>query len=288
MAENQPYHSTRIKLQNMKIKLFFALFTCSLVTNSILSQNSLEDTLRYEIIYDLSYQENKEDTLNIQSEQMVLKVAKNFSYYISYNNMKLRDMLSGHKNSNEVPMIQSRPKSKLLYTIVKDYKNDKIIFSDRIGQDIYSFTQPINKLEWTLHNEQKEILGYQCKKATTKFAGRDYIAWYSTEISIADGPYKFHGLPGLIFLIYDTNEHYKFNISSIKNNTNYFNTEDEFYKHIEISNKEYKVLKQKYREKPSSMMNSGGMTFPKEMLDMADKRAKEKIKYENNPIELTD
>jgi GLPGLI family protein len=31
-------------------------------------------------------------------------------------------------------------------------------------------------------------------KATTEFAGRTYVAWYTTEISIADGPYKFYGL----------------------------------------------------------------------------------------------
>jgi hypothetical protein len=30
------------------------------------------------------------------------------------------------------------------------------------------------------------------------------------------------------------------------------------------------------------------MTFPKEMLDLADQRAKEKMKFENNPMELTD
>jgi GLPGLI family protein len=42
----------------------------------------------------------------------------------------------------------------------------------------------------------KEILGYTVK-ATTEFAGKN--VWHgTTEISIADGPYKFHGLPGLI------------------------------------------------------------------------------------------
>lgn len=43
-------------------------------------------------------------------------------------------------------------------------------------------------MNWKLYDEETEILGYKCKKATTSFAGRDYIAWYSTEISISDGP----------------------------------------------------------------------------------------------------
>jgi GLPGLI family protein len=46
--------------------------------------------------------------------------------------------------------------------------------------------------------EQKEILGYIAKKATTEFAGRTCS---TTEISIADGPYKFHGLRVYQFMI---------------------------------------------------------------------------------------
>jgi GLPGLI family protein len=63
---------------------------------------------------------------------------------------------------------------------------------------------------------KKKYWAITVKKATTEFAGRTYVAWYTTEISIADGPYKFHGLPGLILSIYDTNKHYQFTVSSIK------------------------------------------------------------------------
>jgi len=47
-------------------------------------------------------------------------------------------------------------------------------------------------------------LGYLCHKATTRFRGRDYIAWYTEEIPFPYGPFKFGGLPGLIACIYDT------------------------------------------------------------------------------------
>ena len=48
------------------------------------------------------------------------------------------------------------------------------------------------------------ILGYPCHKATTRFRGRDYVAWYTEEIPFPYGPFKFGGLPGLITCIYDT------------------------------------------------------------------------------------
>jgi GLPGLI family protein len=39
----------------------------------------------------------------------------------------------------------------------------------------YTYNQNLDKFDWKLQEEQKEILGYNCKKATTEF-GR--IMWH--------------------------------------------------------------------------------------------------------------
>ena len=163
-----------------------------------------------------------------------------------------------------------------------------MIFRDSFGQSYLYFTKDLEKFEWKLTEEQKEILGYSCRKATTKFAGREYVAWYTTDISVSDGPYKFQGLPGLILSVYDNKKQYQFTVSSIKNSTVFCNTEEYSRKFTPITFEEYKVLKNRYREKPSLFMNSTGMTFPQEFLDKADQRARDKMKYENNPMELND
>ncbi len=54
---------------------------------------------------------------------------------------------------------------------------------------------------WELKEDVCNILGYDCKKAVTTFKGREYIAWYSSDIPVDAGPYKFRGLPGLILKI---------------------------------------------------------------------------------------
>lgn len=56
------------------------------------------------------------------------------------------------------------------------------------------------------HTDTKEIGGFICKKATTNFRGTDIEAWYTEEISIAFGPGKFKGLPGLILELYSVND----------------------------------------------------------------------------------
>ena len=272
----------------MNTKTLLALAILLLVAYPSIAQNFPKDTLRYEIIYDYSYQVNKEDTLSKQKEQMVLKIAKNFSFYASLNNFKLMDLDKNWKESDGLPDRKSLPKTRVDYTITKEYNSNKLTFTDWIKGDTYYFNQMLDKIEWKLIEDQKEVLGYVCKKATTQFAGRSYVAWYTTEISIADGPYKFQGLPGLILSIYDTNKHYQFIVSSITNNTSVCNTADIAKRPIFLTKEEYKILKKKYREKPSSIVSSGGMAFPKEFNDLADQRAKEKMKFENNPMELID
>lgn len=76
----------------------------------------------------------------------------------------------------------------------------------------YYYEEPIPTYDWQLTGETKTLLGLQCHKATTSFRGRDYEAWYSEELPLPYGPYKFGGLPGLIVEIYDTERDYHFEL----------------------------------------------------------------------------
>lgn len=88
------------------------------------------------------------------------------------------------------------------------YYNNK---SDFYFMEIY-FDEPITvkedsyQLVWKLYPETKEIGSFSCTKATTRFRGRDYIAWFTNKIPVPFGPWKFKDLPGLILEIYDTDQ----------------------------------------------------------------------------------
>lgn len=58
----------------------------------------------------------------------------------------------------------------------------------------------------------KSIEGFKAQKATTQFGGRNWIAWFTNDIQIQDGPYKFCGLPGLILNIEDEGKTHIFNL----------------------------------------------------------------------------
>ena len=54
--------------------------------------------------------------------------------------------------------------------------------------------------------------GYSAQKAVAEFGGRVWTAWFTKEIPLSDGPYKFSGLPGLIVKLEDDKGDYKFDL----------------------------------------------------------------------------
>ena len=72
------------------------------------------------------------------------------------------------------------------------------------------------KINWKISKETKKIGKFTSKKATANFRGRDYTAWFTTEISLPYGPWKLHGLPGLILEAYDTDKNLYWYFKSVE------------------------------------------------------------------------
>lgn len=64
-------------------------------------------------------------------------------------------------------------------------------------QQIEGFSQ------WVITDKTDTVFNYPCKLATTVYAGRNYTVWFTLDIPVSDGPWKFHGLPGLILRVED-------------------------------------------------------------------------------------
>lgn len=78
--------------------------------------------------------------------------------------------------------------------------------------DLFSL-KSTDKMTWKLLNDIKVDGQYTLQKATTTFGGRNWIAWFSKDVDLSEGPYKFRGLPGLIFEIKDDKNNFIFKLS---------------------------------------------------------------------------
>lgn len=94
--------------------------------------------------------------------------------------------------------------------LYKNIPDGKITEHDFFDATPWGYSEDWEKPVWEISDESKEILGYQCFKATADYRGRRWTAWFAPEIPIQEGPWKLCGLPGLILEAYDEKRDYSF------------------------------------------------------------------------------
>ncbi|MFN7117959.1 MAG: GLPGLI family protein [Saprospiraceae bacterium] len=104
--------------------------------------------------------------------------------------------------------------------IYKDFTNKKLIFRDFIvsGKQTKAVIveEKLPELQWVLKSATKKIGKYDCALAEVDFRGRAYEVWYTKDIPIQNGPWKFQGLPGLIIEVSSKDKNVYFVLEKIK------------------------------------------------------------------------
>ena len=104
--------------------------------------------------------------------------------------------------------------------VYKYYGSKRMTIMHRIDEarvPIYLYDEPLDLMDWKMSFGTKEIHGYQCFKAECDFRGRHWTAWFTMQIPVKDGPWKFGGLPGLILEMEESRGHYAFRCIGIEN-----------------------------------------------------------------------
>jgi len=139
----------------------------------------------------------------------ILEIGNDFSKFSSYGMYRV-DSIVKHKYPNGVTVKEYfnldkiyKPSTEFL---IKDLKSGSLKFYDRVFMDRYVYEEPIPDIKWELGSDTKEICGYNCNQASASFRGRNWTAWYSDQLPVNNGPWKFGNLPGLILKLED-NDH---------------------------------------------------------------------------------
>ncbi len=151
--------------------------------------------------------------------QIGKKYIKYASYFMAQSDSLYKEKIAKlPRNSQTVPMQRNGGKFPYYWS---EYQYDELYIKDgklteyaimplHLGREVCKYTENYPIQQWTLCNETKTILSYKCQKATCRWRGRDYEAWFTTEIPVRSGPWKFGGLPGLIVKIQDSKKEYTF------------------------------------------------------------------------------
>lgn len=115
-------------------------------------------------------------------------------------------MASAMQASGQTGMVPSRTVSTYVFKNLVD--KTLRVYQDSNEEYVY-YDEPFDEMKWEIVGDStKTVLNYECIMAETDYHGRHWTVWFSPEIPVQDGPWKFEGLPGIILMASDsTGEH---------------------------------------------------------------------------------
>ncbi len=193
--------------------LFFLYFLCF----NLNAQNKA-DTAVYLCKYSFEWQRDTDNIFSKTNELMYLEIGSDASTYYSYHHYKgLQNFLGDMKAKKDLDYIQNNStryyQNSESEIIIHNYNTKEFKVIDKLTANgiTYCYFDAVVQPIWALSNDTLTILNHPTQKATTTYKGRDYIAWFATDIPLSAGPWQFTGLPGLILKIYDTKSQISFN-----------------------------------------------------------------------------
>lgn len=173
------------------------------------------DQVAYRITYNSkSVADTTKTPYRYKDDEMRLEIGKNgVSRFYSYTRFLRKQMTAEMIKKGGGIDLTSIPKGGAIsWELYKNYPvQGKTLYLDVISLDSYQCEETVETPDWQLvPDSTKEILGYQCQMATTRFKGRQWTVWYTEDIPLDEGPWKLRGLPGLVLSAYDAKRQYVF------------------------------------------------------------------------------
>jgi GLPGLI family protein len=189
-------------------------------------------TTQYTILYDFKWITDTSSLTYSDTEEYILfrigkesRFLNSYAYHndtIYYNyKIQMGDKINTQKAVDIGSQIVS-PRLKHFTSALRLSKDFKAKTSTTILYETsnrHYLKEPL-QLQWKMIPGIDTIVNIACYKAITQHGGRQYTAWYAPQIPIQDGPYIFHGLPGLITKVVDSDKWYSFEIRNFETNPN--------------------------------------------------------------------
>ncbi len=282
-------------MNKLSLKYSYLFFILSVIYSTSGAQNQMKnlifendfreiDSSKYEVYYEVEVVTDILKTNEKIIDLQVLQIGEESSFYFSkilFQNDSINTILE----NQGADYYHSIPKAATKYEIIRDRKTKTFEVTYRSDDIVFRYFEDIPKLNWIIHNEKCTVQQYMCQRATTNFRGREYEAWFTTEIPIRLGPYKFGGLPGLILEIQDSKKHYVFKCIGIKKLKTPKAIKIRKWDYTETTREKLNDFLERKHKNPTNYYNTRGVT----LMTKKDGRFVEVSKNSSwpyNPIEL--
>ncbi|MFP8893905.1 MULTISPECIES: GLPGLI family protein [Chryseobacterium] len=175
----------------------------SFFTLSALLVTALVQSQTHRFIYELQYKMDSTEA-GYEKVNMILDITpKEVKFY--GKDLAIRDSLNKKFGTN---FSYTDMTGQVVKRKINSFDNENFI---NIKNGYYTF-KTTDKINWTIADEIKKVENYTLQKATTKFGGRSWTAWFCKDIPFNEGPFKLRGLPGLIFELSDAKKNFLYTL----------------------------------------------------------------------------
>ena len=230
----------------MNYKLIYSLALASILSvGSISAQESTAtidviDNAKIRVLYEFTQEANQQREKITLTDTLALNIGSNWSEFYDWHKVKLDSLESVRLDPFDF-LVMKNDDDELLSRLEageKEYKKPprkpypEKIYKNRNANEITTYIdgpfeagvgptylvleESILPLDWSITSETSTVLNYSCTKATTTYGGRNYTAWFATDIPVNDGPWKLYGLPGLILKAETDDGIFKYNAIGIE------------------------------------------------------------------------
>lgn len=194
-----------------------------LLTTGAMAQGRQIDEAYLKCQYQFTEVTDTLDMSNIESDLMILQIGKKVSKFYSYYTAQYDSLAAAPNHLQTWGALFSKgyqtndfPYRRTTTFIYKNYPKGKITVTDNISLEDFIYVEEFKPQMWQLLDSTQKMMGYTCQEASCHFRGRTYYAWFTMQIPVRDGPWKFSGLPGLIMAVSDADKTYRFELTGIE------------------------------------------------------------------------
>ncbi|WP_262909713.1 GLPGLI family protein [Niabella pedocola] len=164
------------------------------------------------ILYDFRYVKDTSRRDYIYTETLELDYTKTSSYFTSYtakqnDTLMQQQLAAAFKNAPDPDRVEitltggAAASSDKFYT--ESHPQPRVYAIRRLAGTAFIIPASQVSINWKIIDSTKTIQGFVCQKARGSSYGRQYTAWFCTDLPYRFGPRRLHGLPGLILEAYD-------------------------------------------------------------------------------------
>lgn len=156
---------------------------------------------------------------------MILQVGPTAAKFLDYNSYYLDSVRwsKGDKMTERAytPLVRTHTPQKNAYFLTH-LDTDSIEEWQQFAHLYAVLKEKAEPIEWNVnYPDTITRQGYKCKYATAKFRGRTWRVWYTEEVPMSVGPWKLHGLPGLIVAAQDDSRRLRFFLQGVRKGGDY-------------------------------------------------------------------